>query len=105
MIVYNTSDVPNKFTILKENANYKSIGVKPYKHCVFKCNNISANKNEKEEYISCDRNHFAIYAHGKNDPLRRLKVTNNDVDIIQFGNALCESLMNRNGMCFLQLTL
>lgn len=106
----------DKYTVLSNNENYKSIGVKPNKHCVFRCtfnNNFSANghhkhgKEEKEdekekgEYISCDGEHFALYTHGRNHTpsLTRLKVKHDDnIDIKQFEDAICVSFTNTNGM-------
>lgn len=99
VIVYDaTSD---KYTILSDQENYKSIGVKPYLHSVFK-NNIIINEEDEEEYISCGEKHLAIYTHGKNlRSMNKLKVTyKNDIDgdVCLPRHAMRVTLMNRDGM-------
>ena len=97
VIIHNV--VSDKYTVLSDKENYNAIGVTPYKHCVFRCNN--SYEKAKEEYISCDRKHFAIYTHGKNNThsLRALRVPNNGgIDMRRLEDAMCVSLPNRNGM-------
>lgn len=99
VIVYNV--MSDEYKILSDDENYKSIDMKPFRHCVFKCNDIQRNKScHQEGYISCDYKHFAIYKHGNNRPhsnsITKITVRNKDnVEIPK--QALCASLLNRNG--------
>ena len=107
VIVYN--DISKKYTLLRDDQNYKSIGL--YGYSVFKCNNnynISGNSTEreekkefKEEYISFDGcGHFSIYNYNVKSSHEIKNFTtvnkmNNDFGILS--HSLCFSLFNRNG--------
>lgn len=97
VIVYNV--VLDEYKVLNDDKNYKSICVDPCNHCVFKRNDVLPNENTEEEYISCDKYHFAVYKHsdGTSHSMKNLKLKNNQNVGIP-NNALCTSLLHRNGM-------
>ena len=107
------SVVSKEYTILSDDQNYKSIGVTPNGHCVFKCNENSFESSEMEEkekqkeigdeYISLDYKHFSIYKYdGKNSHSKKrfpmINKMNRSIHILY--NAMCFSLFNRNGMLY-----
>ena len=110
LIVYNV--ISKEYTILSDDQNYKSIDVTPYKHCVFKRNDISfesggierkqKEKDMRDKYISLDDKHFSIYKYdGKNShSMKKFTIINKmNTDIEILSNAMCCSLFNRKGMC------